>query len=223
MKKKILITTMSLLMFISSQAQIEKGTNAIGVNLGGAFDVWSTSSRSVYNFRVNVQPVFEHFISRNLSLGIAINGNFWFFNNQIKQDFNSTYDFSSYNQEYQMGIQLKKYWFPINQLGFTLSPLVSINYNETSYKQVNSDIVAGKTLRSSSSWSSNFWSYSGTVNIGAVYFINPSIGIELQTNLTNYSFFSNTIVSSDRTSFTVLDFQNYSTLGIKYIFARRKQ
>lgn len=212
------MTTISLLIFMSSQAQIEKGSNAIGINLGGAFsnpdDKYSISH--IYEF--TVQPVFEHFISKNLSLGASINCDFQFKKNENTGSTNVSIS-RDYTQEYQIGIQLKKYWFPIKQLGFTLAPQVSYNYIENNYKN---DYTSGG-IRQTSTSNYNLWYYSGVVNMSAVYFIKPNIGIELQTNLAHYSFHPSKDFLEERTSFSVLAFKNNATLGIKYILDRRTE
>ncbi len=214
--KKTLIIVLSLFAFINSKAQIEKGSNALGINAGVGIGLSSTKYQSSNIFQINVQPVFEHFVATNLSLGAAITCGLQFEN--YENNFSvSPYKSSYYTQNYAFALQLKKYWFTGSKIGFTASPQLATTYSESNNHYNN--LYNGSTNTSNY----NYWYHSAMFNFGAVYFIKPNIAIEAQTNLLNYSYFPDKSNSSnDQHVFTLLAFQNSLTVGVKYIWGNNK-
>ncbi|MES2380950.1 MAG: hypothetical protein V4538_07910 [Bacteroidota bacterium] len=213
--KQTIITLLCLLAFTSSQAQIEKGSNAITINAGLGFNRASDPNQSNNLFRINVQPVFEHFIARNLSLGAGINGGFQFGNDDYKVSPYS-YKANSYAQTYGLSLQLKKYWFMNPQIGLTLSPQLSSTY----YEYNNSTEYTTNT----NTYNYNYWYHSAMLNFGAVYFVKSNIAIEAQTNFVNYSYYpgSPSYNNNERHVFSVLAFQSSLMVGVKFILGNNK-
>lgn len=213
--KKTIIVLMSVLAFTSSKAQIEKGSNALGINAGLGFGLSSAKDQSNNIFQINIQPVFEHFVATNLSLGASINAGFQFENYENKYSV-SPYKSSSYIQTYGFAIQLKKYWFASPKVGFTLSPQLATTYYESNSRTDNSFSNTYYT------YSYNYWYHSAMLNFGALYFIKPNVAIEAQTNFLNYSYFpekSNN--SNEQHVFTALAFQNSLMVGVKFILGNK--
>ena len=212
--KKTLIVALSIFTFINSKAQIEKGSNALSINAGAGFGLSSTKDQSSNIFQINVQPVFEHFVATNLSLGAAINGGFQFENYENKYSV-SPYKSSYYIQTYSLSIQLKKYWFASPKIGFTLSPQLANTYYELNSRTDNSFSNTYYT------YSYNYWYNSAMLNFGVVYFIKPNVAIEAQTNFLNYSYYPER--SNNQHVFTALAFQSSLMVGVKFILGKQKE
>lgn len=219
--KKTIIAAMSMLAFISSYAQIEKGSSALGVNAGAGIGLLGYQNQLNKVFQINIQPTYEYFVNKNLSLGVAIGLGF-----QQQTSTNNSPSTSNLNQSneftqtYNLGIQLKKYWLVSPKLGFTLTPQLMANYYESniSYDYFNYSVFNQRSLNY------NYWYHSALLNFGALYFVKPNIAIEAQTNLLNYTYFPkiNNNDTRDQHVFTLLAFQNSLTVGVKYIWGNNK-
>ncbi|MES2654293.1 MAG: hypothetical protein V4620_01830 [Bacteroidota bacterium] len=216
--KQTIITLLCLLIFTGSKAQIEKGSIALGLNAGLGFTYDSDKYQSNNSFRISAQPVFEYFIANNLSLGAAVNSSFQFSNSEYTEYTLIPYSYKSdnYRQTYSLNILLKKYWFASPQIGFTVSPQLASTYAEENASNTNDNRTT--------TYNTNYWYSSAMLNVGAVYFVRPNLAIEAQTNFINYSNYPGSPSSNnnERHSFSVLAFQSSLTLGIKYVFGKKK-
>lgn len=215
--KQTLITMMCLLAFTGTKAQIEKGSSALTLNAGLGFNYNSQNSYSSNSIRLTAQPVFEHFIDRNLSLGAFARGSFDFYNSEDKSSFStSSSKYNSYVQTYSLGLQLKKYWFAGTKVAFTASPQLAANYYE-----LNSTSEYAGGGKSTNNF--KYWYYSAGLNLGALYFITPNVAIEAQTNFINYSYYPENSNINERYNITLLALESNLTLGIKYILGNKEK
>lgn len=211
--KKTFAVVVILLTLLKANAQIEKGTNSIGVNLVASYIANFNSIQSNTSMGLKAQPIFEHFIAKNLSLGVGLNYGV----NLIYSDYSVA--IVSYNTSYNtqnMGaqIQLKKYWFVTNKTAFTLTPIFSSNYDETN---VNSSYTDG----SKSTSNFNYWVHSANCNIGATYFIKKNLAIEAQTTPFSYSFTPEKSNNGNTNNINLSIVPNNLLLGVKYFFEKK--
>ena len=211
--KKTIAAVITVLTFLNANAQIEKGTNTFGANLGASYIVNFNSIQSNTSMGLKVQPVFEHFIDKNLSLGFALNYGVNLFNNDYSiaiVSYNTTYN----TQIMGAQIQLKKYWFVTDKTVFTLTPIFSSNYNET-------NVASSYTDGSKSTSNFNNWVHSANCNIGAAYFIKKNLAIEAQTTPFSYSFTTEKSNNGNTNNINLSIVPNNLLLGFKYFFAKK--
>ena len=210
--KKTIVTVITSIALLSANAQIEKGTNALGLNLVAIYNNNFTTYQTNNTLGLKVQLVFDHFIAKNLSLGVALNYGI------IQSNFvytSGTYtDNNEINiQNYGAQIQLKKYWFATNKVAFTLTPVLSSYYNETSFASYNNNGSKGSN-------NYNNWTHSANCNIGASYFIKQNLTIEAQTTFLNYSFTPERNNFGNTNNFDLFIVPSNLLLGVKFIFGK---
>jgi hypothetical protein len=211
--KKTISTAITLLSFFMANAQIERGANTFGVNLGASYIANFNSIQSNTSMGLKAQPIFEHFIDKNLSLGIGLNYGV----NLIYSDYSVaivSYNTSYNTQNIGAQIQLKKYWFVTNKTAFTLTPIFSSNYNET-------NVASSYTDGSKSTSNFNNWVHSANCNIGASYFIKKNLAIEAQTTPFSYSFTPEKSNNGNTNNINLSIVPNNLLLGFKYFFEKK--
>lgn len=215
---KTIATVITLFSLLSANAQIEKGTNVLGANLGASYNLELVKETSNHILSLKVQPVFEHFIAKNLSLGVALNYGV----NQ--QDYYSTSTFNNVvsdskteinKQNFGAHIQFKKHWFATNKIAFTLTPFLSTYYNETNVLGTNNN---GQI--STYTYNYNNWTHSAKCTLGAMYFIKQNLAIEAQSNFFKYSFTPEKNNSGNLNDFSLSIIPNDLLLGVKFFFRK---
>lgn len=210
--KKTIATLLTVITFLSTSAQIEKATNSIGLNLGAIYNNNNSTYQNIYDFGLNTQPVFEHFIDENLSLGLALN--YGIRQSYSNNTFNSNNNNSEYNfQNFGAQIQLKKYWFATNKIAFTFTPVLSLYYYET-----NSTSSTNNGSKSTNNY--NNWIYNANCNLGALYFIKQNLAIEAQTNFINYSFVPENSNLGNISNFSLSIVPSNLMLGVKFFLGK---
>ncbi|MFZ4549350.1 MAG: hypothetical protein ACOYN4_18030, partial [Bacteroidales bacterium] len=213
---KTIATIITLFSLLSAKAQIEKGTNALGANLGASYNLQLVKESSYQVLSLSVQPVFEHFIAKNLSLGVALNYGIAqsYYNSTSTYNYTVTTNNSENNtQNFGAHIQLKKHWFATNKIAFTLTPLLSTYYNETNATYSFSNGQKG-------TFNYNNWIHSANCNMGAMYFIKQNLAIEAQSTFFSYSFQPESDDFGNVNAFRLSIIPNNLMIGVKLFFGK---
>lgn len=221
--KKTITTAFTVLSVLIANAQINKGTKALGFNLAANYNVNKSTKASTFNtsgYEMNrttqgfaIQPVLEYIVGKNLSFGICFNYGINLINE--KNTFGTSASSSDYNlKNYGLQVQFKKYWFATNKVAFTFTPAIAAIYNDNIYENTSNNGVVDKNKF-------EYWQYGIGGNLGAAYFIKQNLMLEGQTNFFSYSFNSESslISSTKNTSISVIP-TNLS-LGLKFIFGNQ--
>lgn len=218
--KKTITTVFAVLSVLIVNAQINKGTKALGFNLAAIYNSnkFSNSNNLSYsqtstNKGFAIQPFYEYFVSKSLSFGIALN----YSNNSINTNtnFSSSTNYTDYNlKSYGLQVQLKKYWFATTKVAFTFTPAIAAMYNDNFYENGSSN--ASKNISSDS-----HWQFGVGCNLGAAYFIKQNIMIEGQTNFFSYLIRPEDAKTSSSNNLTISVIPTNLSLGLKFIFGNQ--
>ncbi len=222
--KKSILTSITVLSFIITQAQINKGAKALGFNLAATYNIDKSSSPGSFNSsnieltKTNkvfaAQPFYEFFVGKNLSFGIGFNYGIVLSNEKLSIGTNFNSLDNSLNT-YGLQFQFKKYWFATNRIAFTLTPALTSSYNESSYVQSNN--IGFNEYKGNS----DFWTFSFGGSLGAAYFIKPNIMIEGQTNFFSYSIRPEDAKTSSSNNLTISVIPTNLAVGVKFIFGNK--
>lgn len=214
--KKTISTVIIVLSFFMANAQIERGAKSLGFNLAAIYENYksgssnnSSYSQTSTNTGFAIQPFFDYFVGKNLSLGIALNYSNNFVNNNST---NSTFTSNSNSnlKSYGLQVQLTKYWFASNKVAFTFRPAVASLYFDNIYEYTGSNVPTEKN-------SSSFWQHGIGGNVGVAYFIKKNVMVEGQTNFFSYIYRP----VSNSSNLTISIIPTNLTLGFKFIFGNK--
>lgn len=209
-KKTILTLALIIIGLLSANAQIGKGSIAIGSTVIGSFSqsenkstalstyITSTNDtiistlnidRDISIWSLNINPNFEYFIKDNLSIGFG----FGYHINQSKTiiDYPNSgfYKTTITNtiERYIPEIYINKYWFITPKFSFNIRPSINSFYNEiTSYNNVENPAFS-QNQRANTQITSN-WYHTINCPFGINYFIANKWMLGLQTNLFQYKY-----------------------------------
>lgn len=221
--KKTIITAFTLLTVLMANAQINKGTKALGFNLAAIYNSNKSTKESTFNtsgYEMNrttqgfaIQPVLEYFVGKNLSFGIGFNYGINLVNE--KNTFGTSTSSSDYNlKNYGLQVQFKKYWFATNKVAFIFTPAIAAIYNDNTYENTSNNGLTDKNTF-------NYWQYGIGGNLGAAYFIKQNVILEGQTNFFSYSFNSESSLISSTKNTAISVIPTNLSLGFKFIFGNQ--
>lgn len=167
MKPFFLAITLTLICFLSSSAQLEKGT-WIG-SIGGSFTTDLSNSSYSKSWQVNLNPQVMKLLSKNLAIGASTN----FGIGNLKTEYNDGYENFNYTFRYtylEVG-PVARYYFG----SFRLKPFADLGMGlQMNHRFDNSQYGENGT----------YWDFYARPAAGIAWWINDKVSLNLSTGFT---------------------------------------
>jgi len=197
MKKLMLLIAAFVFIYQASQAQTEKGTQTLGINLGyyynktdqnfiNPYDQSSTRDNSKTN-SFNIGPTYSYFIADKLDLGALVQ-----YQSAITNSNPNTYSdiIKQVNRTYGASIFLRKYFMYTDKFGLRAGPYINYEKVTTKYNYSEANAV--------NNYNSNEDIIDGGVALELVYYPTKHIGVSAA--IANLSYEHNKINNGDQGS-----------------------
>jgi len=178
MKKSLFLITAFLFAFQLSNAQTEKGTQNLGINLGASYStsqdfVINISDNSTYTLNSKISsfdigPNYSYFIADKLDIGINLSYNNSIYKNST-DDPNAGYVARTSFYNYGGNIFIRKYYMYKNKIGLRTGAF--IGYMKGNSTATNSSSLSSYDSRNTSN------DYFGGLKLDIVYYPVKRIGV----------------------------------------------
>jgi hypothetical protein len=223
MKKFLILIAVLLFTYSISNAQTEKGTQTLGVNLGftsntsnnlsiSTFDNSTTTLNSkTTNF--NIGPNYSYFIADKIDIAVTLSYNSSVLNNK---DNTNSYPLKQSNYNYGGSINIRKYFMYANKFGIRTGPY--IGYANGGQKILYTGTNAPSDLNSKSNY------YNAGINLDMVYYPTPKLGIAATLANLAYTHFKTDNANQGHASGNDVNFNfinNGLLLSVFYVFGSK--
>jgi hypothetical protein len=218
MKKLFVLIGASLFFYQISNAQTEKGSQTLGINLNGFYQSQngnvintydnSSSSEASTTKSFGIGPAYGYFIADKLDLSASLDYGY------TKTTSAGIYNAPLSEQKNYTGtLALRKYFLYQNKIGFRAGPYLSYNNNDnkTTYNADNSN----------NDYNSNTKNYVAGFNLDLVYYPSKHVGISATLLNAEYDHFKTNNGSQGQYSgnYEGLSFINNGlTFSVFYVF-----
>lgn len=226
MKKFLILIAAFLCAYQFSNAQTEKGSQTLGVNLGVGYNQYSDHSINTYNTPIintnkittfSIGPNYSYFIADKLDLGANLSYQYLINNSSYNNSgFSPNGPQKQTNSSYGATLYLRKYFLYANKIGFRTGPYITYANNDQ-----KSTWDVADAANNSKSTSHN---YTAGANLDLVYYPSTHLGVSATLANLAYNHYTQkntyTAVSDTNTGNSVnLSFINSGlTFGVFYVF-----